>query len=283
MARHLAFLSLASVSLLVLPGHAAPDEKKACAEAFDASQQLRTENRLLAAREQFALCAREVCPRVVQAPCKQWLSEVEGALPSISIEARDEAGKRVPGVKILVDGKEAPTGGGALQLDPGPHTVRAEAAGYRASELPLTLAAGDRNRAVSLVLTPEPAAAPPPSAPSAAPPPPAPAPPRGAPALSFVLGGVGLVGLGAFAYLGLSGRSEQRSLEASCSPRCSPEQIDPIRRKYLLADVSLGVGVVALGAATWLALSSSPSPSSARLGVGVGPTGASLVASGGFW
>jgi hypothetical protein len=64
---------------------------------------------------------------------------------------------------------------------------------------------------------------------------------------------------GGFAVLGLSAPSDPSSHEsAPCASTrtCNPDDVDAIRTRYALADVCLGVGVVALAAATWLWLTS---------------------------
>jgi hypothetical protein len=260
-------------------GIAAPDEKKSCMESFEASQQLRKGNKLLAAREQLAICSRDVCPGVIKTPCKRWVGEIDAELPSflINISAEGDTG----GIRVLLDGKEIRPGV-EVPVDPGPHQVRAEGAGWNPIELQLEANARDKNRKVGLSMTREKVTRVAPVAPTAAPPSTA-APSRPIPALAYALGGVGILGLGAFAYLGLSGRSEEDSLKNSCAPFCEPGRVDRVDRRYLFADISLGASVLALGAATWLILSRPEAPpSAARLGVGVGPQGASLQFSRGF-
>jgi tetratricopeptide (TPR) repeat protein len=98
-------------------------------------------------------------------------------------------------------------------------------------------------------------------APTAAPPPPAarerpaatatwPIPPA-----AYVLGAVGVAGLATFGTLALLGRNQQSDLERSCSPACSPSQVQPMKTKFLIADIGLAVGAVSLGAAGYLVLS----------------------------
>jgi hypothetical protein len=55
------------------------------------------------------------------------------------------------------------------------------------------------------------------------------------------------------------GRKDNEQL-AQCAPYCAPESVDHVRKVYLAADISLGVGIAALGtAATWLILGGSSS------------------------
>jgi hypothetical protein len=79
----------------------------------------------------------------------------------------------------------------------------------------------------------------------------------------LALAGVGLVGIGLFSYFGLTGLSKEHDLEQSCMPRCSPSDIDGVRTRYHVADISLGIGVAALaGAILWYVLTPSPRGSS---------------------
>jgi hypothetical protein len=67
----------------------------------------------------------------------------------------------------------------------------------------------------------------------------------------FVAAGVGLAGLGGYAVFTQWGRTDNAEL-AQCAPNCDEASVEHIRKLYVAADVSLGVGVVALGAAAWL-------------------------------
>ena len=60
-----------------------------------------------------------------------------------------------------------------------------------------------------------------------------------------------------FAYFGRSGNSDKSSLACADTKTCTDEDLDPNKKKYLFADISLGVGVVSLGVATYLLLSPS--------------------------
>jgi hypothetical protein len=60
-----------------------------------------------------------------------------------------------------------------------------------------------------------------------------------------VLAGVAAIGAASFGYFALSGRSKENKLD-DCDRHCSDDRLDPITRDYLIADVSLGVGLLAL-------------------------------------
>ncbi len=70
--------------------------------------------------------------------------------------------------------------------------------------------------------------------------------------VAIVLSGVGLLGGVGFAYFGLTAKSDLDDLRRTCAPTCGSSNLAAARQKALFADISLGVGVVALGAAAWV-------------------------------
>jgi hypothetical protein len=64
---------------------------------------------------------------------------------------------------------------------------------------------------------------------------------------------VGVVSTVGFAYWGLNGRREAEMLADRCgyNRSCRQSEVDPVREKLILADVSLGAGLLAFGAAIW--------------------------------
>jgi hypothetical protein len=106
-------------------------------------------------------------------------------------------------------------------------------------------------------------------------------------AMPYLLGTVGLVGLGGAGLLTYWGRKDNEQL-AQCAPDCSPDSVNHIRKLYLAADVSLGVGAAALATSViWFIASPSskekpPSQASYRLDVQPTPTGGFASVSGSF-
>ncbi len=93
------------------------------------------------------------------------------------------------------------------------------------------------------------------------------------PVVAYVLAGVGVAALGGFAAFAITGKSAQSAMDG-CKPNCTRAQLDKMRLRYLLADISLGVGVVSLGAGGYLYFSASREPSgSAWRGGSVGLRG----------
>jgi hypothetical protein len=78
----------------------------------------------------------------------------------------------------------------------------------------------------------------------------------GAPLSAYLLGGVGVLGIGGYFTLNLKGSAENDALAAFCAPECKPESVRKVRNIYLMADVSLGIGIAALAASTYLFLRS---------------------------
>lgn len=264
----LVLLSTADVS--------ADEEASRCAEVYTTAQRLQKAARLKEAMEALAACSKPRCPRFIHQDCLRWHAEVEEALPSVVIDARDASGKDVLDVRVL-DGQtvlaERLTGT-ALPLDPGEHTLRFEH-GASVETRVVLLKEGERRRKVEVIFQapPGPAAASslPLAPPASAPPPP---PPRVAPAGSratpaLIAGGTGallLLGAGA---LGWYERRELQRLRDTCAPYCEQEALDRVKRGMLVADVAGGIGAVALGVGALLWVYS-PARSTASVTLGGG-------------
>lgn len=225
------------------------DEKQACASVAEEAEQLRIDAHFLAARERLLRCSRAECPAAVRGDCAQWMSEVAAAIPTVVLAARDPRGQDVLAARAWVDGAPVVQGldGKALEIDPGVHKFRFEAAGASVEQL-VVIREGEKNRAITATLGTA-ATAPPPDAPGVVPARPAPRPS----AWTWALGGVGLVALGLGAYLELSVNADAASLEGSCGHNCAHSQVDPlVLRQQVLGPIAFGVGAVALGVAAYM-------------------------------
>jgi hypothetical protein len=67
-----------------------------------------------------------------------------------------------------------------------------------------------------------------------------------------VLGGAALVGVAAFAYFGLNGIADRKSLRCDTDAGCDSSSYGKVRREFVAADVGLGVAVLTAAAAAWL-------------------------------
>jgi hypothetical protein len=242
-------------------------EKAECIAASDQAQQSRDDGRYTAALQQLARCARPTCPALVRNDCTRWRVEVEDSLPSIVVDVRDDKGTDLVDVTVTVDGQPLASklDGKPLGVDPGPHVFRFEAAGTKPEEEHIVIRAGERNRMLNVRLASLRAAAGPAgagagavSAPGAAGETPSKA--TTAPRLTaWIFGGVAAAAFANEAYFGVSGMS-QRSTDlgpSGCATlkTCSSSEKGDVQTKFVVADVSLGVGIVSAGLAAFFFLS----------------------------
>ena len=256
--------ALATLSAFtMIGGTALAQTKEECVAAYDQTQSLRRDGQLRKARERVLACAQDACPAVVKKDCAQWLPEIEASIPTVVFEARDASGADTSDVRVLFDGAPLKDrlDGKAVPVDPGQHTFRYEltgGAGANPIEEKIVIREGDKNRKLAIsfgggggtsgTVTGDTAGE------------------TGGddgggkiPVAAWVLGGVGIVGIGLFATFGIMGLNQKSDAEApkpeGCAPDCSDDEVSSIRTKLILADVSLAVGVVSLGVATYLAVS----------------------------
>src|SRR5262249_35843584 len=64
--------------------------------------------------------------------------------------------------------------------------------------------------------------------------------------LSYVLAGLGVVALGTTALVGAKGVSDAHHLQDTCKPNCNEDEVSAARSKIVFANISFGIGVVAL-------------------------------------
>jgi len=235
-------LGIVAAVLVAASAHAETNSPaNACADASEKGQLLKIKGKLRAARDEFLTCVKDACPPLVRKDCGQFLVDLESAMPTVVLGARDPNGGDLTDVRVLVDAETIAEhlDGKAIPMDPGVHKFRFEAKGRLAVEQTVVVREGERNRVVAVTLAPEGQDAPSPSS-------------RGAPAAAWVATGVAFVGLGTFAVLGLSARAEFNSLEDRCGSRCPDDDVDRVRRRALFADIGLAVGLASAGVATYL-------------------------------
>ena len=153
--RRALFTCAVAAATSLLPAAAFADEKAACLDAVAKGQTLRDEHKLIAAREQFRICARSQCPGVVQGDCASFLDAVERNLPSVVFTAKDGAGADLADVKVSADGQPLVTrlDGAAVAIDPGPHTfVFTSTGGGGTSKVSATVLEGAKNQIVSVTI-----------------------------------------------------------------------------------------------------------------------------------
>lgn len=237
-------LAGALVTAVVAPCARADD---ACLNAPVEGQKLQRAGKLLLARNVFASCARKSCPSEIVQDCTRWVEEVGAALPSVALAARDQDGKDLLDVTVSIDGSSpVAVSARATDVDPGPHHFVFRRAGAADVTVERLLREGEKAREVVATFGAPKAALP-------VVPPPAPQPTetsRPIPAGAWILGGVGVLAIASFATFGALGVSQRSS--DGCDTGCPASQKDTVDTELRVADVSLGVAVVALGAAAWI-------------------------------
>jgi hypothetical protein len=264
------------VGLLAATRLAAADAQQ-CVSHNNDGVDLRAKHKLLASRAAYRECVADPgCPSVVLAECETALAELKTAIPTLLLSVLDEQRHDVVAASLKVDGRSVALDGQPLELDPGPYELVASGQATSTS-MQVVAVENEVNRQVELVLK-----APEPSPPEAgqglgqehdlglAAPPPA----RRSRVPSYVLGGVGAAAAASFAYFAISGHSGFNQLE-QCKPNCSRSDVRDVRTKYLVADVSLGVSVVALAAAGYFLFRPAPERAAASgsvaLDIAAGP------------
>jgi hypothetical protein len=208
-------------------------------------------------------CAKPECPVVLQKECGDQLEQTDAAAPTVTLDALDDKGMSDAQVKVTLDGQPLldKLTGSAVPVEPGEHVFRFQrASDSKTLEQKIMVVEGEKNRKVVAdfqTLLP-PATKPSPTAGgTAALGGDAPAPteaPKQVPVLAYVAAGLAVVGFGSFAFFSITGRGDESELADSCAPRCADDKVDGVSRSYLIADISLGVGIVATAAAVILAL-----------------------------
>jgi hypothetical protein len=227
--------------------------KEACSDAYVANQKLRKDGKLTQAREQLLICAQDSCPEAVKTDCVRWLADLEQNTPTLVVAAKGKDGKDTVDVSVFVDGTKVADqlDGRPLPIDPGAHVLRFEHAGAPPVEQKVVIQQGAKNRSLEI---------------SFAPVAPGPAPDPGGkpdaewerpqPVATYVLWGLSLVGFGMFAGFGIVGKNEADDLDKECGENapppqqrtCTDDQINGVKTKLIVADVSLGVGIAAFAA-----------------------------------
>lgn len=232
---------------ILSPRFASADTVEKCADASEQADRLAAEHKPQAARKALEACVVPECPTAVRQYCTQASENLAKLVPSVIAAARDAAGRDVPAVKLLVDGAAASLGT-SIELEPGWHVFRFEAAGFRAKEERLNLRESERQRLLTVVLETTEA---PRSTPSA----PRPAQTRESEAsvspLAYVFAGVAVVAAGAGTVLGVKG---QNQFDRCGSDGCTSSEWDDVDRLRILTWVSVGVAATSAGVSTYLFL-----------------------------
>jgi hypothetical protein len=312
-------LALGTASLVIAsvmdpaPARAADSTKEVCLSSADLGQSLRDDGKFSLARDQFATCARDVCPKLVHDQCAEWLHQLDESMPTVVFHAKDDHGADVTTARVLEDGKlvAATIDGKPMPVDPGSHDFRFERDDPRqATTVHAGLRAGEKNRDVTAAFAAVEGAAP--SSPEGLGGPASPAAPetpassstfwsgRNVTSLALLVGGATGVGLGVvFGLQSQNDKSEAATLRTtvgttgcpmpSVSPTCQQlsNKVDAQNSAALISDVLyVAGGVLAAGALTtwllWPKSADEPHAGTAWVAPILGPTSAGVGAGGSF-
>ncbi|HWO14110.1 MAG TPA: hypothetical protein VNN80_31615 [Polyangiaceae bacterium] len=269
---------LPGAALVLFPRAARAQAPDATCEAVERTEAMRNEGHFRKARALLLECVNAQCDGDVRRGCATTLQKLDAETPSIVVRATEPAGNDLTEVSVSLGEDQLVTtlDGMAIPVDPGEHTFTFRRAGEPPVVETLTIARGEKFRPIDVVIGASPALEP--AGPESAPPVAAAGSSERAVATGTLIG-VGVVSLGGFAWLGARARSGENDLE-SCDPACSEGRVDSVEKRYVLANVSLGVSVLAFGAATWLLLTAPSDETTAEdHGLAIGADGRGAFAS----
>jgi hypothetical protein len=229
----------------------AADDREQCAAAAEEAQKLRDEGKYRRAREQMLVCARDVCPGPIKSDCGKWLTEVDRDAPTVVFGAKDSKGD-LADVKVSMDGVgvQERLDGKPVLVDSGEHTFKFETKDGQTQEQKVILRAAEKARPIIVTFGGKTSEPPTGSGGTST----GDGEGKGWLVLPIALAGVAAIGIGSFAIFGISGKSDVDDLQ-KCKPRCDEEKVDSARTKLIIADISLGIGVVAAVVSAYLFIS----------------------------
>lgn len=281
-------------AIVTAPLVASAQSRAACADTYEQAQVERQGKKPAAAHASFSKCAQSACPAIIREPCRQGADELAATLAEVVVRAKGEAAHggivETPSVDDATRGDA--TVGTAFLVEPGSHVFSVRARDGTIARATKVLRAGEKGVEIILDLDSANARATAgvpigtgaPQAKEGAPtepiaPPPEPGPRRHPAVLPLAAtAAVGFIWFGAFGY---STRAEHDRLRDECARGACPAGArDGIDRRYLLADIGLGVGIVAAAASAYFYLRSPSSP--ARATVLASPRGRGIGAAWSF-
>ena len=240
MSRYAAFLS---IFFFAAPALA---DKDVCINAYEQTQTLRKDGKLVLARQQATVCSKDNCPAILAKDCTKWTSELDAQTPTILVEAKNASGGDVTDVRVKVDNVAVieKLDGKPIPVDPGSRTLHFESDGYAPVEKTVTLKENEKGHKVSFVFAAAAATSAKPDDGGA----------RPIPTAVWVFGGVAVAAFATSAIFTIDGLGKKSDLDA-CKPHCNADDVDSMNARFTFADVALGAGVVAAAASLYLFLS----------------------------
>lgn len=234
--------ALASALLITAARPAFAVDVEACVSQHEQAQVARRDGKLLTARKSLSVCLDPSCPAVIRKDCAELSEKNSAEIATLVFQAEGAQGPTVAtGIKVDDENVPASVGPDGFEVDPGSHRITATIGTESVTET-VVVRPGEKRHVVRLAATKKAGPDPQPVATSG-----------DRNVLPWALGGVGVLGIAGFTIFGLRGMSMEGDLDA-CKPNCDKSKVDDVRSSYVIGDISLAVGVVALGAAAVLFL-----------------------------
>jgi hypothetical protein len=231
------------------PCSAQSTTKNECVAAYQQAQVSRQDGDLLKAEQELVSCAGADCPDAMQADCSRWLDEVQTALPSVVFRALTPSGADIADARVELDGQpERALDGRGIALNPGKHQVVVRAPRFAPRTLQVQFVEGQKLRQQALTLYPVAGGAAFSDSTTRTPGHSANPAQRRLTVVQWVGASSAVAGGLGFTYFGLKARAGESDLDG-CSPTCSTSAVADVKRNYLVANVSLGLGLTGLAVA----------------------------------
>lgn len=233
------FWRLGCVLALTANAALAQQDPAECIRAHAKAQELESTGKLIQALKEFEACATNGCPKLIQKDCNVLGRAVEQAIPTLSLTALDHTGQPLSKYRIELDGVSLlpEIARQPIPVDPGERHVKVVVPGRPPTFVTVPVRSDRKHQNTIIQLpAPDPVVS-------------------GTRTASYVLTAMSVVGLVSFVGFGVSGYLDQHELESKSNISTERNDLrlaDQMRQKYVIADVSLGISLVSLGAATYL-------------------------------
>jgi hypothetical protein len=271
------------LAVVTFSGWAGAQSTDTCIAASERAISLHKAGKLLDARASLSTCAASSCPDVIRTSCRQRLTEITQAIPSIVFSAKDGDGRDLAAVRLTIDGARSvgSLGGGAIVLDPGEHAFRFEAEGQPPVVKRFVLLQGEQNRREQIVLGARPPPPPPPAVPSGGTNPGSATNSGSTPRLlGLVVGGLGVTALAVGGIFGALSIGAHNDYERACGPaigappgECTPAGVSgegDAATKGMISTIAFIGGGIATAGCLLLLLFTPSGTANLHAGVGLG-------------
>jgi hypothetical protein len=230
----------AFAAFVALPA-ARADDKAACIEADANGQELRLKGQWHDAELRFKTCTRLACPDAIVEDCVHRYDELQAAMPSLLVSAKQPDGSDTVDARLFIDGAPVATllPATAVEVNPGEHGVRVEHDGWTAPEQTVVVLEREKGRHVVFQF-------------QGPPPPPARDPGPNLLGIGLTAGGGLATGVGIlFLALGFAERSTLLGSSCAATRTCSPDDVNTVSRDFAIGGIVTGIGLAVAGVGLW--------------------------------